>query len=200
MKPLETGRACGGLCTAANAVTAVRIVLLPVLLCLPLRTLPFYICYALCGLSDMLDGYVARRTGSAGKAGAILDSAADALLLAVMLIRFLALLTLPVGIWAWMGGIAALRVAALAVGAVRFRAYVSLHTWSGKAAGLMLFLFPFLYGAVSAAAAAAVLCAVATVAAAEELLLQAVCAHADRDIKSIVCLVRGKAIGGGSGT
>ena len=38
---------------------------------------PFWTLYALCGISDMVDGWLARRLHAETKAGAILDSVAD---------------------------------------------------------------------------------------------------------------------------
>ena len=43
----------------------------------------FYILYAVCGLTDMIDGTVARITNTQSKMGALLDSVADMVFCAV---------------------------------------------------------------------------------------------------------------------
>ena len=52
----------------------------------PLSVL-FYVVYSLCGLTDVVDGYLARKTSSTSELGARLDSVADLLFYAVMLFR-----------------------------------------------------------------------------------------------------------------
>jgi len=46
----------------------------------------FYIFYTLCGLSDMMDGYMARKMNCVSKRGEILDSLADMVFLLVMFV------------------------------------------------------------------------------------------------------------------
>ena len=61
----------------ANYITFGRMILSLVLLLLDARFIPFYVIYVLCGLSDMLDGYVARKFKIATDFGGKLDSIAD---------------------------------------------------------------------------------------------------------------------------
>ena len=46
----------------------------------------FYLVYLLCGISDMVDGAVARKNGNVSKTGAAFDSAADCVFIACALI------------------------------------------------------------------------------------------------------------------
>lgn len=170
---------------AANLITGLRMLLSLALAFLTPLSPAFYACYALCGLSDLVDGPVARKTGTADARGAALDSAADAMLALVMLMRFLPLTPLPCRSVVWISAIAALRLAALAVGYAKYRALLPLHTLANKAVGFMLFLFPFLYGFISTAAAVNALCAAASLASAEELLLQILSKTPDQNVKSV---------------
>lgn len=69
----------------ANIITMMRVVLsLPLLLSEPLSP-SFYILYCLCGLSDMVDGFVARRTNSESRFGERIDSLADIVFVAMVL-------------------------------------------------------------------------------------------------------------------
>ena len=54
----------------ANIITGMRIVFSLPLLFIPLSSAWFYVFYLLCGLSDMVDGTVARRMGGASEFGA----------------------------------------------------------------------------------------------------------------------------------
>ena len=61
----------------ANMITGFRILCSIVLILLPVFSVQFYIVYLVCGLSDMADGAVARRTNSTSSFGSKLDTAAD---------------------------------------------------------------------------------------------------------------------------
>lgn len=87
----------------ANLITCCRILLSLLLLFFPALSPGFYGLYLAAGLSDMLDGYVARRTNSASPLGASLDSIADVVFLAVCLIKLLPVLSLPAWLWVWVG-------------------------------------------------------------------------------------------------
>ena len=54
----------------ANIVTGCRISGSLLLLCFPAFSVEFYIIYILCGISDMIDGTIARKTNSNSEFGA----------------------------------------------------------------------------------------------------------------------------------
>ena len=155
----------------ADLVTLVRVPAALGLLCTAPLSPSFLALYALGGLSDLLDGPVARRTGTAGLAGARLDSAADVVFAAAALLRLLPVLLprLPGWVGAAVAAIAAIRLSAYAVGAVRFRRLTALHTAANKATGLALFAAPLALPFADLRALSAGLCALAAVSAAEEL-------------------------------
>ena len=74
---------------AADTVTTARMVLSVLLAFLPLKSAWFYAVYTLAGLTDALDGWMARRTGTASDFGARLDSIADLLFYGALLIRLI---------------------------------------------------------------------------------------------------------------
>ena len=82
----------------ANIITGSRIVLSLPLLFIPLSSAWFYALYLLCGLSDMIDGTVARRTSSASEFGARLDMVSDFVFMSVALIKFVPHFHIPVAI------------------------------------------------------------------------------------------------------
>ena len=82
----------------ANIITGSRIVLSLPLLLIPLTSAWFCVIYLLCGLSDMIDGTVARRTNSAGDFGAKLDTLSDFVFMTVALIKFVPHLPIPASV------------------------------------------------------------------------------------------------------
>lgn len=86
-----------------NAITIGRITLVPVFWVLAFGDgdadrIAALVVYVVASLSDLLDGYLARRDGTTSRAGAFLDPTADKLLLAAGLIVLVAELGFP--LWA----------------------------------------------------------------------------------------------------
>ena len=65
------------LLTPPNICTMLRIVGTVGLLLIRPLTLPFYLLYTFCGITDVLDGTIARATNSTSEFGARLDSISD---------------------------------------------------------------------------------------------------------------------------
>lgn len=127
---------------------------------------PFWTLYALCGISDMVDGWLARRLHAETKAGAILDSMADLSFVVCCAIRLLPLLSIPSWLWIWAGIIVMIKivnqVSALAV----FKRFSFPHTVANKLTGFLLFLtVPTIFWSMIPAS---VVAAVATFAAIQE--------------------------------
>lgn len=154
---------------------------------------PFYMIYTLCGISDGLDGTVARRLGSADERGALLDSFADILFYAVMIYRLVPTLWNRLPIWVWVCAFVALglRLTSYATAGVRYRRFASLHTWANKGTGFSIFVLPYLLliGLPPAVACTSVI-AVATLASLEELLIHLLQKRYDPSIHSLFMLLR----------
>ena len=67
----------------ANIITGIRIVLSVALLFCPALSPRFYALYIAAGFSDMIDGAVARKTGTVSEFGSRLDTFADIVFVAV---------------------------------------------------------------------------------------------------------------------
>ena len=153
----------------ANIITGSRIVLSLPLLFIPLTSAWFYVLYLLCGLSDMIDGTVARRTSSASEFGARLDTVSDFVFMSVALIKFVPFLHIPVWLWIWIGVIAVIKLGNAAWGFVRTKKLISPHTVLNKVTGLLLFLLPMTINFVDLTYTLPIVCTVATIAAIHEV-------------------------------
>ena len=79
----------------ANIITCIRIVLSAALLFCPALSPAFYALYLAAGFSDMIDGAVARKTGTVSELGSKLDTIADIVFTAICLIKLLPVLDVP---------------------------------------------------------------------------------------------------------
>ena len=169
-----------------NIISLLRLVFSPALLLFAPFSDSFLLLYALLGLSDVLDGFLARRWGVSGKLGARLDSAADFLLFGILLYLLVRNYRFPVWALLWAGLIAILRFVVLTVCYARFHKLVFLHTYANKVTGFLLILSPFLLPLLGLNASAIVVCVVASISALEELILQLTQRELNLDVVSIM--------------
>lgn len=172
---------------AADCMTVCRIVGTLVLSALcPLSPVFFWV-YALTGLTDVLDGWIARLTKTASDFGARLDSIADILFYAVMLFRIFPYLwnMLPKDIWYAVAVIIIVRISAYLLAAVKYRHFVSLHTYLNKLTGVVVFIIPFLLTTEYTIIYCRGVCTVAAAAALEELIIHLLSRNYNSNTKSV---------------
>lgn len=148
----------------ANLATGSRILLSFLLLLVPPFAPSFYVLYILCGVTDMIDGPIARKTGSESALGARLDSIADALFVLVCMVRILP----SVEILPWIGLVAILCAFNLLQGFARRKRLIMLHTAANKLTGGLLFALPLVLPVANVNLAVIPVCAVATFASIQE--------------------------------
>lgn len=168
-----------------NLITASRILLSIILFIIKPFSPVFWILYSACGVSDIADGYIARKTNSTSSLGAILDSIADIVFISAALFILLPTISISTGILAWIIIIAIVRIAALLVGYFKYHTFTALHTYSNKATGILLFCFPYLYSSIDMKYSALVICTAASISAVEELLIHITSRELSRNIKGI---------------
>ena len=149
----------------ANIITGIRIAISVVLLFCPVLSPVFFSFYITAGITDMADGAVARRTGTASEFGSRLDTAADIVFVAVCLIKLLPVLHVPGWLYIWIAVIAFIKVANIAVGYIRQKEFISVHSMINKVTGVLLFVFPLTLAFIDLRYSATVVCMVATAAA-----------------------------------
>ena len=152
----------------ANIITGSRMVLSLPLLLIPLTSAWFYALYLFCGLSDMIDGTVARRTNSASEFGARLDTVSDFVFMTVALIKFVPHFHIPVWLWIWIGIIAMIKLGNVVLGFIHTKKLISPHTVLNKITGLLLFLLPVTISFIDLTYTLPIACTVATAAAMHE--------------------------------
>ena len=158
----------GRLCNIANIITGVRIVCSIALLFCPVFSPGFYILYIIAGVSDMIDGTVARKTGTESAFGSKLDTAADFMLVVVCLIKLIPAIRVPIWLIIWIIVIAVIRAVNLISGYVMQKEIVVLHTVMNKATGVLLFVLPLTVSFIDLKYSGAFVSALATFAAIQE--------------------------------
>lgn len=116
----------------------------------------------------MIDGAVARKTGTDSEFGAKLDTIADIVFTAVCMIKILPLIEIPIWIYLWIIGIAFIKLANVFISYIRLKKFTSVHSVINKVAGAALFLFPLVFNFIDTTLFAAALCVITTVAALHE--------------------------------
>lgn len=125
-----------------NILTISRIFLSVLLLCTHPFSYLFYILYVFCGLTDAVDGFAARKTGSSSELDAKLDTAADFFFVVVCLIELLPLIELPIHLLIWTVIIALIKIFNIISGFIVQKKFVAAHTILNKVTGAMLFVLP----------------------------------------------------------
>lgn len=168
-----------------NILTAVRLMLAVPLLFLPLESGAFFALYLFLGLTDVLDGVLARRLHAESVFGARLDSMADFAVIAVLLWRFFPVVAPDARVLCWVLAITVLRFAAALTAKLRFGKLGFLHTTGNKLTGLLLFLYPLSLNFTRSFFLLYALLTVATLSAAEELAIELTATRWDPDRKSL---------------
>ena len=153
----------------ANIITILRILgTLLLSVTIPLSG-EFFVLYTLTGITDVLDGYIARKTNTCSEFGSKLDSAADLMFYGIILYRLIPILAglFPFQIWDVFMAIIVLRVFTYVFTAIKYKVFMSNHTYLNKLTGFCVFLIPYFVKTPSVlvgfCAFTCVVCAVASV-------------------------------------
>ena len=152
----------------ANLITIFRIFCSIALLFCPAFSSAFYSLYITAGISDMADGWVARKTNTVSEFGSKLDTVADIIFVVVCLIKLLPVLTIPDWLLIWIGVIAIIKIINVISGYVVQKKFVAIHSIMNKITGLLLFVFPLTLSFIELKYSAIIVCVFATFAAIQE--------------------------------
>ena len=129
----------------------------------------FYVFYLFCGLTDMIDGAIARKTGAVSKFGARLDTVADFVFMFVCSIKILPLMHIPVLLWVWIIIVALIKIFNIALVFIHTKKLISIHSVLNKTTGFALLLMPLSLAFVETTYSVATVCVLATIAAMQEV-------------------------------
>ncbi len=152
----------------ANIITAFRILCSVLMLVFPVFSVAFYVVYILAGISDMIDGTIARKTNSISEFGSKFDTIADFVFILFSFVKIAPMIHIPCMLWIWISVIACIKIANVVLGFVFARKLIFLHTTMNKILGLMLFIFPLTFSFVCLNYTVVLLSCVATFSAIQE--------------------------------
>ena len=152
----------------ANIITGIRIVCSIAMLFFPAFSPAFCILYVAAGISDMIDGIVARKAGTVSEFGSKLDTVADLVLVTVCLIKILPVTHIPMWLIIWIIVIAAIKGINLISGYVMHKEFVAVHTVMNKITGILLFILPLTFTIIDLKYSGAFVSTVATFSAIQE--------------------------------
>jgi CDP-diacylglycerol--glycerol-3-phosphate 3-phosphatidyltransferase len=152
----------------ANIITLIRVLCSIAILFCPVFSVAFYSLYIAAGVSDMIDGWVARRTNTVSEFGAKLDTVADFVFVVVCLVKLLPVMDVPVWLYVWIGIIAVIKIINIVSGYVVQKRFVSVHSVMNKVTGVLLFVLPLTLSFIDLKYSATVVCIIATFAAVQE--------------------------------
>lgn len=134
----------------------------------PALSVPFYSLYIIAGVTDMIDGTIARKTGAVSEFGSKLDTAADFIFVVVCLIKLLPILDIEIWMLIWIGIIAIIKVINIVSGIIVQGRFVSVHSVMNKFTGVLLFVLPLTVTIIDLRYSAVIVCAAAAFAAIQE--------------------------------
>ncbi|MBQ8002989.1 MAG: methylated-DNA--[Clostridia bacterium] len=182
--------------TVPNCITSMRIL---GALCMGLPYFEilspqFFIIYTLCGVTDVLDGFIARMTKKTTEFGAKLDSVADLLFYGVMLIKLLPrMLGAMPNAMPWMiVTLLAIRVVSYSIAAFKHKKFASLHTYMNKLTGLCGFSMPYLIKLLPEVGVYTTVYIIAMIAACEELTIHVYTATYKTKNRNVITAVKGE--------
>ena len=156
-----------------NIITSLRIVGAVLLLFVPAFKTVFYVIFTISGITDALDGLIARKLNATSELGSKLDSIADLLFYGVMVVKLLPVMiaTLPLYVWILISTVFGLRLVIYCFAAVKYHRFASMHTYLTKASSALVFLAPYFAPTRYFSVYCTVWCVLGILAAVEEFVI-----------------------------
>lgn len=178
--------------TVPNFITSLRIIGALIMMFTTIGTVEFYVIYTFCGITDVLDGFVARMTGKTSEFGSKLDSLADLLFYGTMLVKLLPRMfsAMPNAIPVMVASLLVLRICSYLIAAFRYKKFASLHTYMNKLSGFFCFMMPYMIDIVPENIVYCVVYAIAVAAGLEELIIHSTAVNYTRGNKTAINAVK----------
>lgn len=131
---------------AANVLSFCRIALLLYIALVYKNAVWFAAIYLFAGITDVMDGAVARKTGTQSEFGARLDSTADLILFFTIVFIMITLAGEKIRMYLpWVFAIIVIRIMNVGIAVVKYHKIVFIHTYANKISGFLIFLCPLIY-------------------------------------------------------
>ncbi len=154
-----------------DLLTISRIILSVILIIIKPLSLLFVVIYISAGLSDMLDGFLARRFKCTSQRGLLLDSVADIIFFVVTAYKIFPLIHINSIIVCFVLVILVIKIISLIVAYIKFHKLGFIHTYMNKLTGFLTFCIPVIIIISVKSSILLLLCIVALLAATEELYI-----------------------------
>lgn len=151
-----------------NYISISRIIMAIILLAPKTFSMTFYIIYIYCGLSDILDGFLARKYKIANEFGSKIDSVSDIIFVFISLLKIMPVIEISIEIYIWIIAIVLIKVFNIIYGYFYYRKLTLLHTITNKITGVVLFVMPLLFGIIDIVMLEILICSIATFSAIQE--------------------------------
>lgn len=183
----------------ANILSSIRIVAGAFLYLFNSISGGFIAIYVICGITDLLDGPVARKFKSTSALGAALDTVGDIVTYMAFVKILLIQHMIPSWIVIWMLGVAALHLFAGFVSLAKAKKFYIVHSLFGKIFGGSVFVMPFAMWIVSKTSLdyvatvhilMAIIAAFSTIGGIESLAIQAKILDPETEVKTILQLAK----------
>ena len=177
---------------AANIVSGSRIVGAIILFFFQDVTGWFLALYCYCGISDLIDGPIARKTGHTSVVGAMLDTVGDVLTYLALAKILIMHKYVPMWVIVWMLCTAVGFAASGFIALKRFGKFSLVHSLFGKFLGVSVFALPFAMKFNFGVAWMAVICTISSIAAVESILIESLSDTLETDLTSIPKLLKAR--------
>ena len=183
----------------ANILSATRIVAGAFLYLFNDITGGFIALYIVCGITDLLDGPIARKFNTTSAIGAALDTVGDAVTYMAFVKILLVQHMIPSWIVYWMFGVLGLHILAGFVSLVKTKKFFVVHSLFGKILGGSVFVLPFAMWIISKTPLEymptvhilmAIIAGFSTIAGIESFVIQCKIVDPETKIKTIYSLIK----------
>ncbi|WP_442908855.1 CDP-alcohol phosphatidyltransferase family protein [Intestinibacter sp.] len=167
-----------------NLLSLARIILSLFLIFLYPMKLYFLLVYIFCGITDILDGFIARKINATSELGSKLDSFADMIIIFVILFKFIPIMNLNLFMIVWLICVTILKSLCILVVFIRFNQFGMVHTYMNKITGSLIFIYPILNYFTSSKFYIFIIFIFASITAIEEILIDFTMKSLELDKKS----------------
>ena len=183
----------------ANIVSGARIVAAAFLYIFPTIDWRFLVIYTFCGITDLIDGPIARKFNSTSAVGSVLDTVGDIVTYMALAKILLVQHFVPswVVIWMIITGLGDLAAGLLSL--AKCKKFFIVHSLFGKILGGSIFVFPFALKIIeaigvetelSAHICMGAICVISTIAAIESFVIQTKITDPETKVKTICGFIR----------